>query len=196
MESSDLFIIILKFHTYTTFPNNLFGYKKNSIHFVFFIIHAATIGPRKLIATPKITCTVAFVIPTFISIIRNEAVNNVCIRKIGIVYFEIDFIALPVFSSQLATRKITAIHAMTPRINEMAGISIFITYITILKAKNTVPNISPSSLFLFSRISNIQILIPSTNHISFDRTVDTAYTLYPPLGLILKFLLPMLYKLQ
>lgn len=33
----------------------LFGYRKNSSHFVFFIIHAAIIGPAKLIPSPSTT---------------------------------------------------------------------------------------------------------------------------------------------
>ena len=47
-------------------------------------------------------------------------------------------------------------------------------YTAILKIINNKPNIVPCTLLLFGCILNTQILIPNTNQISFEKTVDTA----------------------
>lgn len=47
-------------------------------HFVFFIIHAAIIGPAKLMPTPSTICATAFVIPNFSKTDLIGAANNVC----------------------------------------------------------------------------------------------------------------------
>ena len=167
-------------HSFLSFIKKLFGYKKNSNHFVFFIIHAAIIGPAKLIANPSTICTTAFVIPIFNSTDLAGAANNVCIRKIGIVYFARKSIPLPNFSSKPATIRITATQANSPIAKEIALLLISVVYPTMLKIINSNPNIVPCTFLPFSRTLKAQILIPSTNQISFERTVDTAYMLVPP----------------
>ena len=47
-------------------------------------------------------------------------------------------------------------------------------FLTMLKIINSNPHIVPCTFLPFSCTSNTQILIPSTNQISFERTVDTA----------------------
>lgn len=49
-----------------------------------------------------------------------------------------------------------------------------------LRITNSNSHIVPCTLLPFSCTLNAQILIPSTNQISFERTVDTAYMLDPP----------------
>ena len=56
----------------------------------------------------------------------------------------------------------------------------FAIYTATLNPKNKMPIIVPCRFFPFTRKSNTQRLMPSTNHISFVRTVDTAYISVPP----------------
>ena len=53
-------------------------------------------------------------------------------------------------------------------------------YTATLNPKNSMPIIIPLPLFPFNLKSNAQMLIPSTNQISFARTVDIAYIPVPP----------------
>lgn len=112
--------------------------------------------------------------PTFIKTDLNGAANKVCIRKIGIVYFASNFMPLPNFSSKPATIMITAVQANNPIAKEIAALPISVVYTKLLRIINSNPHIVPYTFLSPSCTLNAQILIPSTNQISFDRNVETA----------------------
>ena len=129
---------------------------------------------------PSTICTAAFVMPIFNSTDLSGAANNVCIKKIGIVYFARKSIPLPNFSSKPATIRITATQANNPITKDVKPPLIPALYIKILRIINSSPNIVPCTFLPFIRTSNAQVLIPNTNQISYERTVDTAYMLASP----------------
>lgn len=124
--------------------------------------------------TPSTICATAFVIPNFSKTDLIGAANNVCIRKIGIVYFAMNSMPLPNFSSKPATIMITATQANNPIMKEAALLLISAVYTIMLRIINSTPLIIPCTFLPFSCTLNAQMLMPSTNQISFERTVDTA----------------------
>lgn len=132
------------------------------------------IGPKKLIPSPSTTWITELPIPNFSKTDLIGAANNVCIRKIGIVYFARISIPLPNLLSAPATIRMTATQANNPIAKGITPPLIFALYTTTLKITNKAPHIVPCILLPFSCTLNTQMLIPSTNQISFERTVDTA----------------------
>ena len=81
---------------------------------------------------------------------------------------------LPNLLSAPATIKMTATQANNPIVKGITPPLISALYTTTLKIINNNPHIIPCTFLPFSCTLNAQILIPSTNQISFMRTVDTA----------------------
>lgn len=124
----------------------------------------------------------------FVTSIRSKIVLSVaaiivCIKKIGIVYLDkkpITFPKIVLFSVLFATRRITEKHAISPNMNVNAPGTTSFTYARMLNMTNIKPLSTPNFFFPCNCTLNTQILIPSTNQISFVRTVDTAYISVPP----------------
>ena len=71
-------------------------------------------------------------------------------------------------------KKNPATKANNPIMKEIILPLISAVYTTMLRIINSNPNIVPCALLPFICTLNVQIPIPSTNQISFERTVDTA----------------------